>query len=86
MIFLMEYDRPHGKLLTFRAFEAPERSSAQVEKFELELSRHRQGIEREVVLLEADSEAELRRSYRRYFEDLPTLLRSTINALKLGRA
>jgi hypothetical protein len=82
MIFLVEYNRPQGKLLTFRAFDAADRSIAQAEKFELELRLHRRGIEHEVVLLEADSEAKLRRSYQRYFEELPAMLRSAIDAVK----
>jgi len=77
MIFLIEYDRPTGKLLTFRPFQDSDRSSAQAAKLELELDLHRRGVEREVVFLEAQSEELLRKYYRRYFEDLPTLLQKT---------
>ncbi|HUO09921.1 MAG TPA: hypothetical protein VM008_16575 [Phycisphaerae bacterium] len=82
MIFLIEYNRPEGKLVSFRRFESSERRAAQDAKLELELELHRRGAEHEVVILEADSEEELRQGYRRYFEDLPTLLRSAIGQLK----
>jgi len=39
----------------------------------LELELHRQGVEREIVLLEAQSEDALRRTHRRYFESLEDL-------------
>ena len=72
MMFLMEYDRSAGRLVTFRRFDhAVEARQAQ---FALELDLHRSGVEHEVVLLEAESEAAIRRTHRRYFEDLPTLL------------
>jgi hypothetical protein len=40
----------------------------------MELELNRLGIEREVVLLEADTEEALRRTHRRYFEGLAELL------------
>lgn len=83
MIFLIEYNRSEGKLVNFRRFESSERRAAQEAKLELELELHGRREEHEVVLLEADSEDALRQGYRRYFEDLPTLLRSTIEQLKV---
>ena len=59
--------------------------AAQDVKLELELALHRRGVEREVVLIEAESEDELRRAYRRYFEDLPTLLQSVIDQVRAMR-
>jgi hypothetical protein len=74
MMFLMEYDRSAGSLVTFRQFDhAVEARQAQ---FALELDLHRSGVEHEVVLLEAENEAAIRRTHRRYFEDLPTLLKA----------
>lgn len=72
MMFLMEYNRPTGKLVTFRRFD--DAAEARRAQFALELDLHRNGITHEVVLLEAEDEAAIRRTHRRYFEDLPTLL------------
>jgi hypothetical protein len=40
----------------------------------MELDLNSRGVEREVVLLEAENEAALRRTHRRYFEDLAQLV------------
>lgn len=73
MIFLIEYDRRCGQIVTFERYDDTEREKAQDERFKLELNLHRQGIEHEVVTLEAVSEAAIRRTHRRYFEDLEQL-------------
>lgn len=75
MIFLIEYDRPEGKIVRFETFEDTERSRAEASRLERELSLHRQGINREVVLLQATSEPALRRTHRRYFETLGSIVR-----------
>jgi hypothetical protein len=76
VIFLIEYDRPQGKIVRFEIFQDGERSKAEDSRLELELSLNRQGIEREVVLLRATNEAALRRTHRRYFETLSSIARS----------
>jgi hypothetical protein len=73
MIFLIEYDRPAGRLLTFRSFIDAERNGAEEARLELELILHRQKVDHEVVLLEAASEDAVRRTHRRYFENLTEL-------------
>jgi len=70
MIYLIEYNRPEGRLVTFKVFEQSERSKAEHLRLEIELELNRRKIEHEVVLLEAPSEAALRRSHLRYFADL----------------
>ena len=70
MLFLIEYDRQRGRLVTFRHFDDAQRQVAEDTRLELELALNRSGIEHEVVLLEASTEAALRQSHRRYFEDL----------------
>lgn len=76
MIFLIEYDRTRGEIVTFRAFNDSERKNAEDARLEMELELNRLGTEREVVLLEAASEEALRRTHRRYFEDLAELVNS----------
>jgi hypothetical protein len=73
MLFLIEYDRSRGLLSTFRSFDDIARREADDARLELELSLSRRGIEREVVLLEAATEDDLRRTHRRYFENLAEL-------------
>jgi hypothetical protein len=73
VIFLIEYDRAAGRLLTLRSFDESARSMAEEARLQLELELNRLKVEREVVLLEAETEHALRRTHRRYFEDLSEL-------------
>lgn len=81
MIFLIEYDRARGELVNFRAFQDSERSDAENSRLEMELNLNREGIEHEVVLLEAANEDALRRTHRRYFENLDQIGRSGFTVL-----
>lgn len=54
-------------------FSASARTEAQDCRLELELSLNRQGIQHEVVILEAATEDDLKKTHRRYFEDLEGL-------------
>ncbi len=72
-IFLIEYDRKAGQLMTLQAFEDSDRRRADDVRLELELHLNRQRLTREVVLLEASSEVALRKTHRRYFEGLADL-------------
>ena len=74
MLFLIEYDRVRGKLVTFREFADNDSNAAQAARLELELDRNRSGIESEIVLLEAPNEEALRRTHRRYFATLSELI------------
>ncbi len=78
MIFLIEYNRPEGRIITFERFKDFERLKAQNARLDLELNLNRRGVSHEVVLLEAASEAALRRTHRRYFETLRQILESAI--------
>jgi hypothetical protein len=72
-LFLIEYDRTAGKILSMRSFASEERQEAAEVRLDLEIELLRRGQIREVVLLEAGSEDALRKTHRRYFEDLETL-------------
>ena len=76
MIFLIEYDRNRGEIVSFKTFDDSERRNAEDARLELELELNRLGTEREVVLLEASTEEALRRTHRRYFENLAELINS----------
>jgi hypothetical protein len=70
MIFLIEYNRLEGRLVKFTAFDDLQRADAERQRLEIELDLNRRGITHEVVLLEAVTEEALRRTHRRYFENL----------------
>lgn len=76
MIFLIEYNRSAGHIVTIREFDDSQRREAEDLRLEIELDLNRKGVGHEVVLLEAASEDELRRTHRRYFEDLRQILKS----------
>ena len=74
MLFLIEYDRSRGEIVSFRKFEGEESRSAEQARLELELDLNRRGSEHEVVLLEAEKEQALLRTHRRYFATLTELV------------
>ena len=82
MIYLIEYNRPEGRLVTFKAFDSSERTYAETARLELELELNRKGTNHEVVILEAAGESALRRTHRRYFEDLSEIAKSLATAVK----
>lgn len=75
MFFLIEYDRKRGQIVTFQKFDNSDRQNAQDSRLEMELDLNRRGIEHEVVILDAASEEAVRRTHRRYFEDLAELVK-----------
>ncbi len=76
MIFLIEYDRPDGRIVTFTTFKDTERLNAEKSRLDLELDLNRREVDHEVVILEAESEEALRRTHRRYFEDARSIVTS----------
>lgn len=76
MLFLIEYDRNRGRIVTFKTFEDAQRESAEESRLQIELELNRGGIEHEVVLMQASSEEALRRTHRRYFENLAELVKA----------
>ncbi len=77
MIFLIEYDRPRGLIVTYRMFEDRDREKAANARLEIELALNRKRVDHEVVLLEAESEEALRRTHRRYFENARQIVKSS---------
>jgi hypothetical protein len=70
MIFLIEYVREQGRILKLERFNGSDRNRAEEARLNLELDLRSKGIKNEVVLLEAANEEAVRRTHRRYFEDL----------------
>ena len=73
MIYLLDYDRAAGSLVSIRSFDHVDRELAEKARLDLELLHLTQGSLREVVLLEAQTQADLERTHRRYFERLEEL-------------
>jgi len=84
MIFLIEFDRAKERLITFSKFADADREDAEDRRLKIELELHRQGIDHEVVLLEAVNEDLLRRTHRRYFEGVSSMLESAAAAALRG--
>lgn len=73
MIFLIEYARSLGEIITLKTFSDSEQRAAEDARLEMEIGLNRDAVDREVVILEAESEEALRRTHRRYFESLSEL-------------
>ncbi len=76
MIFVIEYDRQEGRIVTLLSFDDRQQEKAEAFRLDRELQLYRENIEREVVLLDAQDEAALRRTHRRYFENPEGILRA----------
>ncbi|MEP6788834.1 MAG: hypothetical protein ABJB40_10415 [Acidobacteriota bacterium] len=76
MIFLIEYDRKRGQIVTIKKFDNSDQHKANELRLQRELELNRLGTEREIVILDAVSEEALRRTHRRYFESLTELVTS----------
>jgi hypothetical protein len=57
-------------------FHDSQRSEAEDARLTLELRLRNQGIEREIVMLEAANEIALRKTHRRYFENWEKLAKA----------
>jgi hypothetical protein len=73
MIFLIEYDRALGKLVQLKEFASGEVTAAAKTRLELELEQMLSNGKHEIVILEAESKSELRKTHRRYFESISAL-------------
>jgi len=73
-IFLVIYDRHRGELVSITPYTPSERARAEHERLEVELDSVNRKLGREVVLLEADGEDDLRKTHARYFKNLRELV------------
>jgi hypothetical protein len=70
VIFLIEYDKPRGAIVRFEPFDDTRQTEAESLRLAIELDLREKRISHEVVLLEALSEEDLRKTHRRYFENV----------------
>ena len=75
MIFLIYYDRRDGVIRSLSSFNDADRQEAEAARLAIELEPE-QSTDTEVVLLEAESEGDLRKTHRRYFVSASDLLRT----------
>lgn len=75
-LFLLSYDRLAAQVVEFAEVAQGQEQEAFDRRLALELQALRDGLDLEVVLLEATSEERLRRTNARYFDDLAVLLAS----------
>ena len=75
MVFLIEYNKSEGRIVIFREFDDSQRREAEDLRLEIELDLNRKGVDHEVVLLEAENEAALHKTHRRYFDDIRQMLK-----------
>ena len=69
MIFLIKYQRSSGKVQELRQFKDTDREDAEDARLESELELlGDQNLDYEVLLLEAETEAALRKTHSRYFK------------------
>lgn len=73
MIFLLDYERASGVLISIREFDDAMRAAAEQSRLDLELSNLQRSATHEVILLEAATKADLKKTHRRYFENLGDL-------------
>lgn len=77
MIYLIQYDRENGTLVSVQEFADSEAGHVAEERLALEVSLARKGLPREVVVLEAASIEALKRTHQRYFAPLEELAASS---------
>ena len=70
MVFLIEYDRSRRQIVRMTEFQDSRRRDAESARLEIELRLNREGIDCEIVLLDAGSKEALRRTHGRYFDEI----------------
>ena len=73
MIFLIQFDRSAHRIVVFECFDDTRHTESVKRRLELEISAANANLDHEVVLLEAENEKQIRRTHRRYFEDVVRL-------------
>jgi len=83
VFFLIDYDRPQGRIVSMRTFPDAEYTAAMDARLELELDQFRDRIaNREVVVLQADSLETLKVTHGRYFKTIEDMFDDLVNAIQ----
>lgn len=78
MLFLIVYSRRNQELLAFTTYQDSEEEVAQKDRLSAELAADHDQVE--ALLLRAGSEAAVRSSHARYFQDASSLLEGLRNS------
>ncbi|MDB6157764.1 MAG: hypothetical protein JWO04_1470 [Gammaproteobacteria bacterium] len=78
MLFLIQYDRRAGRIVSLERFTNDQRLMAGEARLDLEIELQRRSQNHEVVVLEAASEEALRKTHGRYFDDVEHLLAAAL--------
>jgi hypothetical protein len=81
MLFLIQYNRRAGRLVRLERFATSQRVEANRARLDLEIELRHQGVNHEVVILEAASEEAVRKTHGRYFLDVRELLEAAVSIL-----
>lgn len=76
MLFLIEYDRLRGEIVSMTTYADDRREQVDEARLQMELRLRREAAKREVVVLEAANEDALRKTHARYFKSTQALLPS----------
>jgi len=74
VLFLLEYDRHNGVLISVNEYPSDHQEAAASDRLALEIELLKSGARHEVVLLEAASKEHLMSTHRRYFEGIEGLV------------
>ncbi len=84
MLFLIQYDRASGMVLSKQAFATEQRAQADENRLVLELRSGAAGTGYEIVVLEAHDESALLRTHARFFSSAEALLETSNLTPQLG--
>ena len=76
MLFLIEYDRLRGEIVSMSTHADDQREQVDEVRLQMELLQRREPAKREVVVLEAANEGALRKTHARYFKSAQALVPS----------
>jgi hypothetical protein len=74
MLFLIEYDRLRGEIVSMTTYADTQREHVDEARLQLELRLRREETKREVVVMEAANEDALRKTHARYFKSAQALV------------
>ena len=80
MLFLLEYDREKGRVIHISRFADSDSSTADGARLAREIEMNRLGVKHEIVLLDAASDDDLKRTHRRYFAGIAELTSASSNS------
>ena len=76
MLFLIEYDRLCGEIVSMTTYANDQREQVDEARLQLELRLRRGAAKREIVVMEAANEEALHKTHARYFKSAEALVPS----------